>query len=88
MNEPLMYKPDLERALRQGCDRPECAHHHEAQAGIFLTPRCHQGAGVDAAYYDGTLHLFCHVCDTPIVHVAVAEYPEQVYLDALRKSLS
>ena len=39
-----VFLHQLDEALHRGCDTPGCAHEHGAE--IFLTPRCHPGAGV------------------------------------------
>jgi hypothetical protein len=67
-----MRRDDLEHAVAYGCEVPGCTHPN-ADHGIFLAARCHPGRGVDVGYLDGILHLVCHVCDAPIVNVAVAD---------------
>lgn len=49
------------------CGKSDCV--------LFLTPKCHPGAGVDAAYNqtNGELAIRCHECERHIVTVQVAE---------------
>ena len=66
----------LTRPSIEGATRP-CAHEHGAE--IFLTPRCHPGAGVRVEVLDDSqglpcaavLGLRCWKCLTPVVHVAL-----------------
>jgi len=72
-----VFLAQLDEALHRGCDTPGCAHEHGAE--IFLTPRCHPGAGVRVEVLDDSqglpcaavLGLRCWKCLTPVVHVAL-----------------
>jgi hypothetical protein len=76
MSRPL-FLHQLDEAVSRGCDTPGCAHEHGAE--IFLTPRCHPGAGVRLAYGDdlqglpcgARVGLRCWKCLAPVVDVAL-----------------
>ena len=51
------------------CSRPDCNQRH---GPIFLNPRCHPGAYVEARYDQGVLSIRCAKCKTPVLDVLVA----------------
>jgi hypothetical protein len=76
MPRPL-FLHQLDEALHRGCDTPGCGHEHGGE--LFLTPRCHPGAGVRVEVLDdaqglpcaAVMGLRCWKCLTPVVHVAL-----------------
>jgi hypothetical protein len=54
------------------CANPDCAHEHDPT--LYLTQRCHPGAGTQVSYSreNGTLRVECAVCRKRIALVLVA----------------
>ena len=54
-----------------GCGKLGCTHDHSK---LFMTQKCHPGAGTDALYIKatGVLEIRCHECETPITEILVA----------------
>lgn len=66
--EKAAFKKELNA---MGCGNPNCNHHHSI---LFMHPRCHPNAGLDAMYSKptGTMHLICRECEDTILCVKVA----------------
>lgn len=62
---------DLEKMVEQGCMMPGCTHTEHTE--VFLTQRCHPGAGLSVRYEkaSGVLNLYCKRCDHPVANVSV-----------------
>ena len=58
----------LDEALHRGCDTPGCAHEHGAE--IFLTPRCHPGAGVRVEVLDDSGASVCRRAGAALLEVS------------------
>jgi len=54
-----------------GCH--DCGRGAEHDHEVFVHGRCHPGSGSDVCYVDGKILVACHVCQEPIVAIAVAE---------------
>lgn len=54
-----------------GCEAPDCGHDHSV---IFLNPRCHPAAGVEASYFKVSkrLRIACKRCKNLVAEIAVA----------------
>jgi len=57
------FREDLDRLFPIAAEGP----------GVILSPPCHAGAPVLAAYQIGAIWLACAICRTPILQIAVAE---------------
>lgn len=55
------------------CEKPDCDTVHERTTPLHLTPRCHEGAPVEAIYQQfGVLAIQCFVCKRSVATIAVA----------------
>jgi hypothetical protein len=57
------------------CSDPDCNHDHSV---LYLHPRCHPRAGVEARYVKATglLEILCKTCGAPVCRIEVAAGPE------------
>ena len=64
--------PQLEDLVTGGCEEPTCTSPHDS---IVLSARCHPGKGVDVRYFKGSgvMELVCHVCESLVDHIKVAQ---------------
>jgi hypothetical protein len=67
----VLTRTDMDKMMTQGCQAPGCTC---SGGPLAMAQRCHPGAGVDAFYHeDGTLHIECHECESPVAVVAIAK---------------
>lgn len=68
---------ELEKALAKGCDDPECQREHPpgGLGELYLSGRCHPGAGVSVCYRKNTgqAWITCRECSRPVVVLNIAE---------------
>lgn len=64
---------ELDQTSAAGCENPACED-PDCGGTLFLTQKCHPGAGVFVGYEHGSseLEITCRACDAHIARVAVA----------------
>lgn len=69
-----MTQKELDEAVKHGCQNPDCDHSDHSDI-LFLTQKCHPGAGVDCCYESssGLLHVCCHKCEDRILSIKVSK---------------
>ena len=65
MTYPVVWR---EQADQFQCENPDCPSGSHA---IYVNPRCHPDAGIEAFYFDGWMHMHCAYCNKPIMRMLV-----------------
>lgn len=42
------------------------------RGALYVSQNCHRSAGLDVAYFEGVLTLYCRKCRSPVAHIQVA----------------
>jgi hypothetical protein len=64
-----MFLEDLEQAH---CESPGCTH---TECEIILGASCHPDSGMQIAYCEGNVRVYCGRCLKPVALIAVARKP-------------
>lgn len=70
----IMYREDLDEWLTS-CECSVCGGHDDGEP-MCIGSNCHPDDSPSVAYGHGVIHVYCPICDTPVINIAVASRPD------------